>query len=227
MQITKKEVVNLIETTKNQEELKEVLRYIFSFKENITVFSQVFFPETVTNKIPDFHHEIYEFLFSEGNGAIAAPRGSGKSSVTGIIYLTFCIVNKLEKYIVYVSQNHSKTVQFIDPIRNEFKNNEMLRFVYGDLTPSKSRDEFGKDREDCFDVGGCRVEAVSFEKNLRGFKWNNTRPTLIIGDDIESDERVLNPDLRLKDKNKLNKVIIPSLDIAGRYKMIGTMLHLD
>lgn len=226
MQITKKEVVSLIQTT-NQDDLKELLRYIFSFKENITIFSQVFFPDTVTNKIPDFHHEIYESLLTKYNTALAAPRGHAKSSITGIIYLIFCVVNKLEKYIVYVSQNHTKTVQFIDPVRNEFKNNDMLRFVYGDLTPGSSKDEFGKDREDCFDVGGCRVEAVSFEKNLRGFKYNNMRPTLIILDDIESDERVLNPDLRLKDSNKLNKVIIPSLDINGRYKMIGTMLHLD
>ena len=217
----------MIQKEGDQIKLKELLRHVFSFKENIAVFSEFFFPETITNKIPDFHKEIYKFLFSEGNGALAAPRGHAKSSITGIVYLIFCVVNKLESYIVYVSQNHSKTVQFIDPVRNEFKNNDMLRFVYGDLTPSKSRDEFGKDREDCFDVGGIRVEAVSFEKNLRGFKYNNMRPTLIIGDDIESDERVLNPDLRVKDKNKLNKVIIPSLDIKGRFKMIGTILHVD
>lgn len=227
MQITKHQIGELFQKEKDTEKLKAMIRHIFSKRENITTFSEVFFPETITNEIPDFHREIYDFLFSDGNGALAAPRGHAKSSITGIVYLIFCIVNRLEQYIVYVSQNHSKTVQFIDPVRNEFKNNELLRFVYGDLTPSKNRDEFGKDREDCFDVGGCRVEAVSFEKNLRGFKHNNMRPTLIIGDDIESDERVLNPELRVKDRNKLNKVIIPSLDIKGRFKMIGTILHVD
>ena len=166
MIVTKKEVAKLLQEVKDQERLRQLLQYVFSFKENITTFSEYFFPDTITNKIPDFHKEIYKFLFSDGNGALAAPRGHAKSSITGIVYLIFCVVNKLEKYIVYVSQNHSKTVQFIDPVRNEFKNNERLRFVYGDLTPSKDRDEFGKDREDCFDVGDCRVEAVSFEKNL-------------------------------------------------------------
>jgi len=33
--------------------------------------------------------------------------------------------------------------------------------------------------------------------------------------------------LRMKDLNKLNKVIIPSLDIHGRFKMIGTILHTN
>ena len=103
-----------------------------------------------------------------------------------------------------------------------------LKWLYGDLTPSAARDDTGRDREDCIDVGGTRIEAVSFEKNLRGFKYGVYRPTLIIGDDIESDDRVINPILRLKDSNKLNKIIIPALDITcGRFKMIGTILHHD
>jgi len=212
---------------KDEEVLKQLLQHIFTFKENINTFGEVFFPNTVTNAIPKFHQEIYDFLFEPGNGALAAPRGHAKSSLTGIIFLIFCIVNKLEKYIVYTSQNHAKTVQFLDPVRNEFKENKLLRFVYGDLTPSNARDDEGKDREDCFDTNNCRVEAVSFEKNIRGFKWKNIRPTLIIGDDIEDDIRVLNPELRVKDSNKLNKQIIPSLDINGRFKMIGTLLHFD
>jgi len=227
MKVSKQQVGELFEKVKDETKLRELLQEIFSREENIETFSQVIFPKTITNKIPEFHSQIYEFLFKDGNGALAAPRGHAKTSCTGIIYLIFCIVNKLEEYIVYISQNHVKTVQFIDPIRHEFKHNRMLRFIYGDLTPRASKDDEGKDREDCFDVGGCRVEAVSFEKNLRGFKYRNMRPTLIIGDDIESDERVLNPELREKDRNKLNKVIIPSLDIKGRFKMIGTLLHLD
>jgi phage terminase large subunit-like protein len=227
MRITKKDIAKLLQRSKNDEKLKLLIQYLFSFKYNINVFAEFFFPKTVTNKIPNFHKEFYEFLFADGNGAMAAPRGHAKSSVTGIIFLIYCVVNKLEKYIVYVSQNHSKTVQFLDPVRNEFKENKLLRFVYGDLTPSPARDDDGKDREDCFDTKGCRVEAVSFEKNLRGFKWKNIRPTLIIGDDIEDDMRVLNPELRIKDRNKLNRIVIPSLDITGKFKMIGTLLHHD
>ena len=228
MKVTKQQIAKLIINDKEDPEIiKQCLQWAFSFPENINVFAETFFPDTVTDEIPPFHNEIYKFLFAKGNGALAAPRGHGKSSVTGIIFLIFSVVNKLEKYIVYVSQNHAKTVQFLDPVRNEFKNNKLLRFVYGDLTPTMAKDDEGKDREDCFDVGGCRVEAVSFEKNLRGFKYKNSRPTLIIGDDIEDDQRVLNPELRIKDKNKLNKVIIPSLDINGRFKMIGTLLHYD
>ena len=225
MKISKQDVGKLFEQVKEENKLRELLQEIFSHEENIETFSEVLFPSTITNKIPEFHSDIYDFLFDPENGALAAPRGHGKTSAAGLIFITFSIVNHLEKYIVYMSQNHSKTVQFIDPIRYEFKNNPMLRFIYGDMTPQNVRGDDGKDREDCFDVGGCRVEAVSFEKNLRGFKYRNMRPTLIIGDDIESDERVLNPELREKDRNKLNKIVIPALDINGRFKFIGTILH--
>jgi hypothetical protein len=225
MKISKQEIGKLFEQVKDEKILRELLQEIFSHEENIETFSEVLFPNTVTNRIPQFHQEIYDFLFNKENGALAAPRGHGKTSAAGLIFITFSIVKKIEQYIVYMSQNHTKTVQFIDPIRYEFKNNQMLKFIYGDLTPQNVKGDDGKDREDCFDVGGCRVEAVSFEKNLRGFKYRNMRPTLIIGDDIESDERILNPELREKDKNKLNKIVIPALDINGRFKMIGTILH--
>jgi hypothetical protein len=228
MKITPSQLAKIIQNgRKDPQELRQVLRYIFSFKENIDIFSLYFFPETVTNRIPKFHHELYDLLFKDGNDAFAAPRGHAKSSITGLIFIIFCVVNKMEKYIVYISQNHTKTVQFLTPIRYEFKNNDFLKGVYGNLNVKFEKEDDGKDREDCFDINGCRVEAVSFEKNLRGFKYRNMRPTLIIGDDIEEDMRVMNPVLRDKDSHKLNKVIIPSLDINGRFKMIGTLLHLD
>jgi len=223
--ITKEDIGLLFIKVKDQVKLRGLLQQIFSKEENMEVFSQVCFPETVTNKTPDFHKDIYSFLIDPDNGALAAPRGHGKTSATGVIFLSWSIVNKLEDYIVYISQNFKKTVQFIDPIRYEFKFNKMLRFIYGDLTPKAAKDDGGKDREDCFDVNGIRVEAVSFDQNLRGFKYRNKRPSLIIGDDIEDDARVTNPELRDKDANKLNKIIIPALDIDGRFKFIGTILH--
>jgi len=227
MRVSPRQLARIIKKEKDNSQLKQLLRHIFSFSENIDTFSQFFFPEAITTTIPNFHKEIYKELFTSGNSAFAAPRGHGKSTITGLVFVIFNIVNKIDKYIVYISQNHTKTVQFLDPVRFQFKENERLNFVYESLSLESSKDEYGKDREDCFDIGGIRVQAASFEKNIRGFKYGNSRPTLIIGDDIESDERVMNPELRKKDEDKLNKVIIPSLDVKGRFKFIGTILHIE
>jgi len=150
------------------------------------------------------------------------------SSIVGLFFLTWCIVNKRKKYIVYMSQNHEKTIQFIDPIRNEFKHNDRLRFVYGDLSPKSIDDE--SDRQGLIDINGVKVQAVSFNKNIRGFKDKfGNRPDLIIGDDIDDDERVINPDLRKRDRDKLTKQVIPSLANSddAQFKMIGTIIHWD
>ena len=227
MKITEKQLLNIFKEN-DVNKIKKLLYIAFSDFKNIDLFAKYFFREYITAKSPDFHQEIYDFMLEPTDGALAAPRGHAKSTTVGLIFLSYCIAYKLEPYIVYVSSNHSKTVQFLDPIRSEFKFNNRLHQVYGDMSISSVKDEQGKDREDCFDVNGIRVEAVSFEKNLRGFKYRANRPTLIILDDIEDDQRVLNPDLRYKDANKLNKIIIPSLDPErGRIKMIGTILHWD
>jgi len=228
MRVRIEELPNLLSEVRGEAEQKKLLKHIFSFQYNFDTFCYYFFKSAVTAAIPEFHKEIYKFLFSNKDEAMAAPRGHAKSTLVGVMFISWCIVNKLEKFIVYVSQSFTKTLQFIEPLAHEFKANEDLIYVYGDLTPKSTRDSMGKFRQDIIDVNGIRVQAASFEKNIRGFKYGNVRPTLIVLDDIEEDERVRNAELRLKDEYKLNKVIIPSLDpLVGKIKMIGTILHWD
>lgn len=235
MQATKQLLSNILQDKTTTDAVKaQMLRYIFSFPINIGLFGQFFYPEAITDQSPPFHEELIQELIRPENTADAAPRGHAKSTITGLVYLTWNVCNAIwklgshqDKYVVYISQNHRKTIQFLDPVRHEFKNNALLSWAYGPFVVGKTQDENGKDREDIIDVNGIRIEAVSFEKNLRGFKHKHSRPTLIICDDIEDDQRVLNPELRIKDENKLNKIIIPSLDPKGRLKFIGTLLHVD
>ena len=229
MRVTIKQLRELLKDVPRKRH-KKLLKRIFSFKKNIDTFAYYMFSHAIKSKTPNFHYEIYDFLLNKNNGAVAAPRGFAKSTIVGLFFLSWCIVNKRFKYIVYMSQNYKKTVQFVEPLREEFTNNERLKRVYGDLTPKNIRDVINKkNREDMIDIGGVRVQAVSFNHNIRGFKHLNQRPDLIIGDDIDDDERVLNPDLRYKDYRKLIKQVLPSLsnEPRARFKMIGTILHWD
>jgi hypothetical protein len=224
MEITIQKLLELLKGTP-EDEKPQLLRYLFSFPENLATYSQFMFPEVIMTSVPEFHKELYREYASDKNSALAAPRGHAKSSTLGIVYVSWVIVNGLEKYIIYGSQNHAKSIQFVTPLRDIFKRNEMIKYVYGNLDPKYAADEDGRDREDCIDINGIRVEAFSFEKNLRGFKYGTYRPTLICLDDIEEDVRVTNPELRQKDSEKLNKVIIPAMAVNGRLKFIGTILH--
>jgi hypothetical protein len=226
MEVTLPELMTIIDQGKdNPESLKKQLRVIFSYPENLPVYSQFFFPEVITTSVPIFHKQLYTYYSQKSSIALAAPRGHAKSTTMGLVFISWSVVNNLEKYIVYISQNHAKTIQFITPLRDTFKRNERLKWIYGDLSPELAKDEDGKDREDCIDVNNIRIEAISFEKNLRGFKYKQYRPSLICLDDIESDDRVINPEMRIKDRDKLNKVIIPALSVTGRIIFVGTLLH--
>lgn len=203
------------------------LQICFSKEENIETFCRWILPNAFTAPFADFHKEIVRDFISEENVAVAAPRGHGKSTLVGQGLVIWEIVNKRFKYGVYTSQNHEKSIEFLEPIRHEIKTNKRLNFVYPFLQIKElATDNDNKDRQDMFDISGVRIRALSFDKNIRGMKYLNQRPDRIWLDDIEEDQRVINPELRRKDKDKLNKQIIPSLDIeTGRIKYVGTILH--
>lgn len=226
--ITYKQAKKVLKSDAPVEFIKKYLYQEFSKPENFETFCRFVLPKAFTKPFAPFHHEIIKDFMSDDNSALAAPRGHGKSTLIGQGFVLWNILYKKKHYIVYTSQNHSKSVQFLDPVRFEIKNNDRIKFIFGEQQLSAGKDDDGKDREDVFDIGKVRLQALSFEKNIRGLKHGNQRPDLIILDDIEDDERVLNPDLRSKDGYKIDKQIIPSLDAeTGIVKMIGTVLHLD
>jgi hypothetical protein len=209
----------------------KIVKYIYNllgYEDNFETFCRFILPHAFTKPFCEFHKEIIKDFLVPGDSVVAAPRGHGKSTLIGLGFILWCILYKKEKYIVYTSQNHEKSVQFLEPVKKELQNNKLIKFVYGDAKLGNVSDEEGRNREDCFDYQGIRVQALSFEKNIRGLKYGVHRPTLIILDDIDDDQRVINPELRSKDSFKLTKQIIPSVDAeCGRVKMVGTILHHD
>ena len=62
---------------------------------------------------------------------------------------------------------------------------------------------------------------------LRGLRWNNKRPNLVVVDDLENDEAVVNRDRREKLKRWFNGALLPCLSDTGIVRVVGTILHLD
>lgn len=222
--------IDLINSKKSKNLIRKTLHFLFQFEYNFLIFCKFFLPKAFTKEFQQFHIEVVEDVWDDEDAAFALPRGHGKSTLIGQGFLLHRIAYKLEKYILYSSQNTEKSIQFLEPIKYELKNNKLLNFVYPNIDLRKVKDEdSGRDRSDCFDIGKeLRVQAFSYEKNVRGFKFINQRPTLIIFDDIDDDQRVINPILRAKDHDKFIKQMIPCLDAEfGKYKILGTIIHLN
>lgn len=120
---------------------------------------------------------------------------------------------------------------FLGNIKQQLSTNEHLIELFG-IKKGEKGVEFSKDTEtdvivDCTDGHRFRIMAKGAEQKLRGMNWENTRPDLIICDDLENDELVLNKERRDKFKRWFNAALLPSLSPKGRVIMVGTILHMD
>lgn len=176
---------------------------------------------------PLCHYEWWE-LCCDANYplvALAAPRGHAKSTAISFTYVLACMVFRERQYCILVSDTVSQAVQFLGDIKKELYDNDRLRELF-------KIKEFVKDSEDdiiveCEDGYQFRIQAKGSEQKVRGLKWNNKRPDLIVCDDIENDEIVMNKERREKFRKWFNNALLPSRALGGVVRIVGTVLHAD
>ena len=85
------------------------------------------------NQFPDsvFHKDISvlldDFAKKRGNKlAVAAPRGSAKSTLITLQYVIFCIAYKLENFILIISNTSDQAQSFLTNIKYELEGNKEL-----------------------------------------------------------------------------------------------------
>ena len=177
---------------------------------------------------PQFHKEIWELVTSNSKQvAIAAPRYHAKSTAITHAYTLASVLFRESRYVLIVSDTVSQAIQFLGDIKKELLDNDDLRKLFG-----LKEEPFAKDTEDDLivemeDGHTFRIQAKGSEQKLRGLKWANLRPDLVIGDDMENDEIVMNKDRRMKFKRWFYGALIPCISSSGKIRIVGTILHLD
>lgn len=175
---------------------------------------------------PECHYEWWDLCTSnEPKVAIAAPRRHAKSTAITLAYVLACVLFRNRNYVLIVSDTITQATQFLGDIKKELLDNEKIKELF-------NIKEFIKDTEDdviveCIDGHQFRISAKGSEQKMRGLKWNNKRPNLIICDDMENDEIVMNPERRQKFKRWFYGALVPSLAVGGLIRIVGTILHED
>ena len=175
---------------------------------------------------PDFHKTMWSYCCSTAPFvAIAAPRSHAKSTAITHAYTLASLLFRDRDYAIILSETTTQSVQFLGDIKKELVDNDDLRDLFG-------VGELIKDTEDdliCRMEDGhlFRVQAKGAEQKMRGLKWKNKRPNLIIVDDIEGDEAVQNKDRRDKFKRWFYGAVLPCRSENGIVRVVGTILHLD
>lgn len=175
---------------------------------------------------PDFHRTMWSYCCSkDAFVAIAAPRSHAKSTAITHAYTLAALLFRERDYAIIVSETTAQSVQFLGDIKKELIDNEDLRDLFGIGT-------LVKDTEDdliCKMEDGhmFRVQAKGAEQKMRGLKWKNKRPNLIVCDDLEGDEAVQNKERRDKFKRWFYGALLPCRSETGIVRIVGTILHLD
>lgn len=221
-----------VENAKEESQLRDKLfrKIITQFLEkDFFAWCNFFLPKHFSDPSPDFHYEIVSLLFDTAvpKMALAAPRGTAKSSLVSLAYALFNIVTKREPNIIIISVNESSAKKIIINLKNELTRNERIVNFYG----ARRSKELWNDMEFLWD--DIIVSGFGLGMPVRVSKFGHNRPTLALLDDIET--RNVFTLIQSKDqeewqqyKDYIYREVEPALDPKrGKVRFIGTIFHPD
>lgn len=137
-----------------------------------------------------------------------------------------------DPYIQILAVTVEVATEFTSAIRDELENNPLIRADWGDLSPCYTGDWGRKRRRpasaDDWESNGVRVKAFGMNGSVRGGKHGPWRPTLVLGDDLDSEESTRTEGQREANIRKVVRVLDKGLDEKRkRTYILGTPVHSD
>lgn len=202
-------------------------------EKSIEAFARLYFPHYLSNKTCSFHQELYSILFDITNKrgeqvAIAAPRGSSKSSITSLIYIIWAICYKKERYILLISNTSDQAITLLSPIKKELETNKNLIEDFPEVCEigqKPSPERWSKD--EIITRNGVKITALGADQKIRGRRNNEFRPSLIILDDVENEASTQSTENREKLEDWFTKAVLNAGDQKTNIVVIGTIFHTD
>jgi len=196
---------------------------------DIGLFAKICFPTAITAAIPKFHFEIYRDLKDEliKRLLIASFRASSKSTLCSLVYPLYRVAFKKKTedlFIIIVSEAQSQSINFLNRIKYHLDRSSNFRLLFGDLGSTTA---LRWTQNDIVLANGARIVALGTGQKIRGAIEGDTRPNLIILDDIESETNANTDESRANNRAWVMDAVIPSLADHGRVIMVGTVIHED
>jgi predicted phage terminase large subunit-like protein len=178
--------------------------------------------------IPTHHREMWELCTStHPQVAIAAPRGSAKSTAITFAYVLASVLFEEHAHVLIISANEELASGFLNDLKIELQENDILT-----THPALGVKRFIKDREteiivEKFSGFKFRIIVKGAEQRMRGLKWERKRPSLVIADDLEDEELVSSELRREKFRRWFYGAVKPIIRDGGKIRVVGTIMHMD
>lgn len=173
------------------------------------------------------HEELFEVLQEAVmNGeadkiARAAPRGGAKTTIISLALPIWVGCYQHKHYAIIISDSSDQANDFLRNIREEFEDNEKIIEDFGLLEGMVWTDS------NIILANGVRMQSLGAGKKIRGRKYRQHRPDLIIVDDEENDENISSPEQRKKNALWYFRAVAKAGDKTTDIIFIGTILHYD
>lgn len=215
----------------DKDSLKEVLARCYASTKST---AKLLFPERFHRPFSSLTDQIFYALDSPTiqRVVIKAPRGWGKTSITNFAFPAKHILFRNKRFIVPVSNTATQAVMQAENLKMELRSNEVVKKLFGDVKSNA----IGEDADTTFSKemwvanGETLVMPRGAGQQVRGILYRNSRPDLIICDDLEDSESVRSEDQRKKLEEWFFADVCNSIDRGSKewkIVVIGTLLHED
>lgn len=148
-------------------------------------FCRIYLGRHITCEFAWFHKEMFRITekYQHKLNVFMAFRGSGKSTILNLSNALWSITGKHQKkFVLVVSKTKLQSQSHFDNIKQELEENELLKSDLGPFQTSK--EDWGAYTIE-IPKYGAKIMCIGANQNIRGLKYRNHRPDLIICDDIE------------------------------------------
>lgn len=189
------------------------------------LFVRIYFSKEMFAPAAAFQKEICDLAqLEKGILAVAGFRGCGKSLFLTQCYPIWVALTQGKHNIVIVGGTQSKAQAHFANLKSSLENNELLKKDFGPFMSAGA-----KWSEDLIVIGkyDAQISAVSVGTSVRGIKYNQYRPQIVVADDIQDGAGVLSQEARDKTFNYLQNEIIMAREVGMQLIIVGNLLHPD
>ncbi len=212
-------------------------------------------PEFAFDKTPWFHKKLFLDLLKLYNPEyrnkyerlyeFISFRESAKSTAANTLFASYILAHNgktfkikegdktveypiNESLIVIISETSTSAEEFTVRIRDAFTTSERLRYYYKVEFHDAIDSITGQWTRSTFKFNDCFVQSVGSGQQIRGKVKGASRPTLVIADDIYSENNTITEERRARIKAWWNNAVMNSIDnVRGKVLVLGTILHDD
>lgn len=147
-------------------------------------------------------------------------RGGAKSTIAEE---AVCLMAAFREFKngVFVGFNKERAQERLHVVRHEIENNDLYRKIFGDLVGAPWADD------ELVFSNGRRILALGRGQPVRGTKWQDIRPDLIVGDDVEDRAEAWTKEGRTKVFNWFTRDLIPAGDVNLRVRVAANLFDPD